>query len=183
MKNRTELAKYFAELDFKIGAEIGVCDGYYSEILCQNIPNLKLYAIDSWMLYDKYRNFARKSEYKKIYEDAQKLLAPYDCVLIKKLSMEAIKDFEDESLDFVYIDANHAYEFVKEDIREWSKKVRKSGIISGHDYYITKSGNTGVVDAVNEYVKEYNLKLLTTDWDRTTRHKDDRQPSWYFVKL
>ena len=183
MQNRTTLAKHFADCGFKVGAEVGVCDGYYSEVLCKNIPGLKLYAIDSWDLYEEYRDFRREeSQYLKIYNDACEKLKPYNCEIIKARSMDAVKKFEDESLDFVYIDANHAYEFVKEDIREWTKKVRKGGIVAGHDYYKTKAGNMGVINVVDEYIKEHGYKFNRTRWDRFNPHKDDRQPSWFFTK-
>jgi predicted O-methyltransferase YrrM len=79
--------------------------------------------------------------------------------------MEAVKDFKDESLDFVFIDGNHQYSYVLEDITEWSKKVRSGGIVSGHDYF--EFLDNGVIRAVNEYVKQYpQIKL-----NITTTHK------------
>ena len=54
--------------------------------------------------------------------------------------MDAIEDFEDESLDFVYIDGHHGFRYVAEDLVEWSQKVKKGGIISGHDYALNKKG-------------------------------------------
>lgn len=147
MKNRTELAKHFAELGFKKGAEIGVFKGYYSQVLCENIPSLKLYCIDLVI--------------QKLTKDK---LSPFNCELIEKSSMDAVKDFEDESLDFVFIDANHYYENVKNDIEEWTKKVRKGGIVSGHDYYVFKySKNDGVIKAVDEYIAEHGYKLELTE--------------------
>lgn len=173
MKNRTELAKYFARLGFKKGAEIGVAYGYYSKVLLDNIPGLNLFSIDPWI---KRGN--------KTYSMAMEILSVYkDCTILRSSSMDAVKDIADESLDFVFIDADHNYESVKEDIREWSKKVRKGGIISGHDYYVFRySGNRGVIDAVNEYVKGHGYELNLTDWDKGNPVKDDRQPSWYFFK-
>jgi predicted O-methyltransferase YrrM len=110
--------------------------------------------------------------------------------------MKAVRDVADESLDFVFIDANHEYTAVRDDIREWTKKVRVGGIVSGHDYYKTPAGNMGVINAVNEYVAEHGYTLLLTDkvllssgqagmppggsWDRLTI--DDRPPCWYFTK-
>ena len=180
MKNRVDLAQYFAELGFKVGAEIGVAQGYYSEILCQKNPGLKLYCVDYWQPYRGYMDFRKKETFKGLYEEAQARLSPYNCVLIKKFSMDAVKDFADKSLDFVFIDGHHGYDYIKEDIREWSKKVRKGGIVSGHDYYLTPAGNMGVMDAVDEYVKEHGYNLKLTDWDKDNPVVDDRQPSWYF---
>ncbi len=50
--------------------------------------------------------------------------------------MDALEDFEDNSLDFVYIDGDHNFKHISEDIYEWTKKVRSGGIVSGHDYLI-----------------------------------------------
>ncbi len=55
--------------------------------------------------------------------------------------MEAAEDFEDNSIDFVYIDANHGFKYVAEDLWEWSKKVRSGGVISGHDYAMSKDAH------------------------------------------
>ena len=54
---------------------------------------------------------------------------------IRKLSMAAVNDFEDESLDAIYIDGNHRYDSVCNDINKWMPKLKNGGIISGHDYY------------------------------------------------
>lgn len=181
LKDRTELAKYFNELGFQYGAEIGACFGRYSEILCQNIPGLKLFVIDSW---NNARNAHREAgAHMSVEESARRKLAPYNAIVIKASSMDALRYVEDNALDFVFIDAAHDYNSVAEDIREWSKKVRIGGIVSGHDYYVFKnSGNRGVIDAVDEYVKKHNIELLTTGWDWKNSESDDRQPCWYFFK-
>ena len=182
MKNRIELAQHFNSLGFRIRAEIGVHKGYYSEILCQEIPGLKLYAIDPWAVYAEYgwESFAKKVD--EIYTMAIKRLAQYNCQIVRKMSMDAVKDFEDGSLDFVFIDCNHFHKYVKEDIEAWTPKVRKGGIVSGHDYYVTGSGSRGVIHAVNDYVRGNGYELKLTDWDKKNSVKDNRQPSWYFVK-
>lgn len=181
MKNRTELAKYFASLGFKVGAEVGACFGRYSKILCENIPGLQLTAIDSW---DTKENTRREEDLGVSGEQTTRdLLAPYGAKIIRATSMEALAQVEDGSLDFVFIDADHSYKCVQEDIREWSKKVRVGGIVSGHDYYVFPgSGNRGVVDAVDEYCRANGIELLTTDWDKKNPVRDDRQPCWYYIK-
>lgn len=181
IQNRTELAKFFNELGFKVGAEVGACFGRYSKILCENIPGLKLTAIDSW---DTRENTKREAEHGISGEQATRdLLAPFDVKIIRSLSMEALEQVEDGSLDFVFIDADHSYKAVKEDINGWSKKVRAGGIVSGHDYYVFPgSGNTGVIDAVNEYCRENGIELQTTEWDKKNPERDDRQPCWFYFK-
>jgi len=194
MKNRTELAKHFNELGFKVGAEIGVLSGTYSMNLCRNIPGLKLYCIDPWGINERrYHSHDVRHRWDRKFEEAKLHLEPFDTTIIRKTSMDAVKDFKDESLDFVYIDGNHAYSFVRDDIREWTKKVRKGGIVAGHDYYLTRMGNIGVIMAVNEYVREHGYDLQLTDWDLGSepytepddhhfKIGDEQQPNWWFVK-
>lgn len=180
MRNRTELAKYFGELGYKTGAEIGTCYGTYAEKLYQNIPDLKLIAVDNW---DNPETTRRERGSKVPVETQARIkLAPYDVIIVKKSSMEAAKEIPDESLDFVYIDADHTYESVRDDIREWSKKVRPGGIVSGHDYYEFRSGKGGIIRAVDEYVKKYGYELHLTAWDKENPARDERQPSWWFFK-
>ena len=74
--------------------------------------------------------------------------------------MDAVKDFADESLDFVYIDANHEFKYVTEDIFEWSKKVRKGGAIAGHDYFYAKQrkfDNIHVRYVVDAYTATFRI--------------------------
>ena len=129
------LATLFKELGVQTGVEIGVLKGEYTQILCQTIPGLKLYGVDPWIVYPDYYDVSGGQPYfDTIYEEAKQRTKDYDCTLIKKFSMDAVKDFEDESLDFVFIDGNHEFVHVAEDIHYWGKKIKKGGIISGHDY-------------------------------------------------
>lgn len=168
--NRTDLAKHFKELGFKIGAEIGVDTGIYSEILCKEIPGLKLYSIDVWDLN------AVKSREKRLgkYEEAKKRLAPYDATLIKKLSLDALQDFDNNFFDFVYIDACHLFDDVMQDIIQWTKKVRKGGIVAGHDY--NPNAEVPVVKlAAETYAMCHSYDLnITADQDESL--------SWWFYK-
>ena len=181
MRNREELAKYFNRLGFKTGAEVGVYSGAYSETLCKNIPNLMLYCIDPWQKLES------------AYQEAVRKLAPYNATFIRKPSLDAVKDFKKKSLDFVYIDGNHAYSYVRDDLEAWVPKVRKGGVVAGHDYYLTRHGNAGVIIAVNNYVKKHGYELHLTDWDfppdlyetgdvQSVQLNDEQQPSWWFMK-
>lgn len=180
MKNRIELAKYFVELGFKHGAEIGACYGRYSEILCKTIPDLQLLAVDNWDNPENSRRLRTRGVGGE--ETTRRLLAPFKAKVVRMTSMEAAATVTDGSLDFVFIDANHTYPFVKEDIEQWSKKVRIGGIVAGHDYYVFSSGEDGVIKAVDEYVKANGVDLQVIPWDKSNPVKDDRQPCWYFIK-
>lgn len=164
---RAELATYMAGLGFKSGAEIGVLTGDFAKVLCQTIPELKYFGIDPW------DTGARSHFHRGHYEETLQKLSGFKATLIKKPSLEAVADFADSSLDFVYIDGDHHFDFVILDIIAWAKKVKKGGIIAGHDY---NPGNScGVIPAVNGYVEAHHLSLnLTTDPNEAT--------TWWFVK-
>lgn len=177
MKNRLELANYFCEKNYKIGAEIGVADGRYSEILCQRIPGLKLYSIDPWEPYDgnwrgvRYQNRAHRR--------AQERLCGYDAQLIKGTSLSAQSGIQKESLDFVFIDGAHDFNNSMLDILLWAPKVRKGGIVAGHDYYISRTVH--VLPAVDIYCKENNIKFNVIP-EYNDGHPDDHSPCWWFEK-
>lgn len=85
---------------------------------------------------------------------------PNKCQFYKLTSVECSKLIEDNSIDLVFIDADHSYESVKEDIEHWISKVRKGGILSGHDYSTEHKECFGVVKAVDEIFKtNVNLEL------------------------
>lgn len=183
LKNREEIAKMFRDKGFKVGAEIGVFAGYFSEVLCKTIPGLKLYCIDSWEVYSGYRDYKFESSMKKAYDAAVERLKPYDCEIIKNFSVHAARNFEDFSLDFVYIDANHEYSYVYNDLMSWTGKVKEhGGIVAGDDYYMTKTGNFGVIQAVHEFTEKYGYELHITPWDLKAESEDNRQPQWWFER-
>lgn len=172
LSNRVELAKYFAELGFTEGAEIGVFTGYFSEVMFKNIPALHLYCVDIW----------GERKYQRAEEECLERLKPYNTTIIKKYSVEAAKDVPDDSLDFVYIDGAHDYDNVKADIQAWAPKIRVGGIIAGDDFYDFPSGKGGVMRAATEYASHHHYDLKLTEWDIENPIRDDRQPSFYFVK-
>ncbi len=146
---RNNLAVLFKDLGFKTGVEVGVENGIYSEILCKSNPELKLYGIDPWL----------QNPVDRIYNKAVQRLRPYNVILIRQLSLDAVKSFPNNSIDFVYIDGNHDFYYCINDIVEWNKKVRPGGIISGHDYVNYSAPNTwDVVGAVKSFVLDNNIK-------------------------
>ena len=179
MKDRNELARYFNTLGFKVGAEIGVWDGRYSQILCENIPGFKLICVDAWKAYFDNSQDGTQAELNKALRTTLNRLKNYDVTIMMKWSLEAANEIENESLDFVYIDCNHKFDYVMEDIIQWSKKVRIGGIISGHDYW--KIRDFGVVEAVDTYVKVHGYKLNIAGADGIFEGRRFG-PSWWFVK-
>lgn len=155
---RNDLARWFCELGFRAGVEIGVESGEYSEILCKSNPGLHLFSIDPWKAYKGYRDHVNQEKIDGFYKRASERLAPYGATLIKKFSLDAVKEFADQSLDFVYIDGNHNILNVIQDLYYWTPKVKFGGIIAGHDYVVHRPP-TGmhVVEGVNAWVKAYRI--------------------------
>ena len=154
IQDRNELAVLFGRLSYKIGAEIGVKRGAYSECLVKTIPSLTLYSIDPWIAYSGSQQVSQD----RYYARAVKRLTAYNVKILKKTSMEALNNIQDNGLDFVYIDALHDFDNVYADIIGWTKKVRIGGIVAGHDYTYPN----GVTQAVDKYVEENIVALNIT---------------------
>jgi len=181
---RVTLAKWFGEWGFKRGAEIGVEAGLYSEALCKLNPALELFCIDAWLKLE-YRYWVTSRRVEGYRLQAIERLSPYNCHFIRKWSMDAVKDFKDGELDFVYIDADHTYEATMNDIIEWGKKVRSGGVISGHDY-IHRGGQSEhkVIEAVNHYTRENKVSPWFVLGSKAKQPGEirDQCRSWMWVK-
>ena len=184
MVGSVDLAKLFAELNFNVGVEIGVDRGEYSEILCKANPNLVLSCIDPWVA-DTYEDGIpdKAAPFDEYYKLAVTRLAPYNCEILRKTSAEALEDFPDNSLDFVYIDANHDFPNFIFDLHNWIKKVRVGGIVSGHDfvYYSYKKFNH-VKRALIAYARCYRMIPLFAVMRDANGLKRDLYRSWFWVK-
>lgn len=178
ISRETDIPELFKELGFKIGAEIGVYRGGYSETLLKAIPELKLYGIDLWELYSGYRDY-RKNDIRDAYNEAKERTKNFNCELIKGWSNQVVKKFKDESLDFVYIDGNHSYEYTVMDLAFWSKKVRKGGVIYGHDFedwsHNWRRFDMNVINAVTGWCNSYQIH----PWFVIAK---DKHPSWLYIK-
>lgn len=182
---RDNLPDLFKKLNFKIGAEIGVLGGEFSEKLCKPNKELKLYCIDPWERvgdFDDYSNNGLKNA----YIAAQERLSKYNCKIIKKTSMDAVSDFEDGSLNFVHIDADHEFKSVVMDVSKWIRKVRIGGIICGHDFrrYVDLRVRCHVVEAVSSYTRAYHIRPWFVLGRRTIKKGEirDKERSWMWVK-
>lgn len=186
MVGAVALSKLFADLKFNKGVEVGVDRGLFSEILCKDNPNLELFCVDPW-IYDAFPEgnpYRLKQEYfDGCYKEAVERLALYNATIIKKTSMDALADFKDNSLDFVYIDANHDFLNFTQDLHHWIKKVRFGGIISGHDYaYYSYSKFNHVKRALIAYARCYRMIPVFAVMYTSEGLKRDKFRSWFWVK-
>jgi len=124
--------------------EVGVYEGksfaYFLVEMVNSGKKFNCFAVDSFTfdgVWDHFRNNLW-------------LLHEYYKVKVGQ-SWEMANDFKDESIDFVFIDCDHVYESVKKDILAWWPKVKKGGIIAGHDFECGE--HPGVDQAVGEIFK------------------------------
>lgn len=161
ISRKVGLIDLFKEKGFKVGVEIGTDRGYYARDICKRFPEVKLFTIDPYIPFTEGDEVKDQQEMNKRYQEAQEVLKPYsNCELIKSTSMIIAKSFKPQSIDFVFIDGDHRYEAVYEDIVEWSKIVKKGGIVAGHDYVKNDKNKYGVIEAVDRFVKENNKELF-----------------------
>jgi len=152
-------------------AEIGVKCGQFSEYILSRWRGRRLYSVDPWREFDMNlyhdEDNVSQDEHEQNYQITARRLKKFGdrTVLLRMTSEEATKEIGDASLDFVYLDARHDYESVKEDIGLWYPKVRPGGVMAGHDYTPREQiGDTlfGVKRAVDEFVADKKLNLKVT---------------------
>lgn len=176
LKTRDDLARHLSSKMFTgLAAEVGVFGGDYSSILKSHWRGI-LMLIDSWRhWHENYLNDVANSDHeshiKRMAEVAMKFVERSDVVMVRASSGVAANLLADESLDWVYIDANHSYQSVVQDIHAWLPKVRRGGILAGHDYGAPPEVGFGVKQAVDEI---FGLRVKTTL---------DAYSSWYVDKL
>lgn len=174
---REELCALFRAIGATKGAEIGVWTGDFSLLMCQLVPGLHLTCVDPWQQYPDYtegKNDQVRLDY--AYQSTLGKMAPFPHRILKMTSEAAGPHVEDGSLDFVYIDGNHARAFVELDLKVWYPKVRSGGIMSGHDYELKpKHKHVEVKQAVDPFAEANGVETLTV----LMKHK---APSWYWVK-
>lgn len=136
------LAKKFG---WKTGAEVGCLVGWTHFYLLENLPSIKLYAVDNWLSDSGSDHYSNQDKNKEVfYQGAAKF--GDRCTILEMDSISAAKKVPDESLDFIFIDGDHSYEGCKKDILAWLPKIKKTGWLLGHDYH----QYPGVKKAVDE---------------------------------
>lgn len=148
--------------NLKIGCEVGVATGGNSYSILKNTNVEKLYSVDPFAP-ELYPSFATEGILELFFLRIKFRLGEFGnrSEMIRMYSLPAAHLFNDEELDFVFIDADHSYEATKQDIEIWYKKVKSGGIIGGDDYATIWPG---VPQAVNEFFQALEL-VVNTDKD------------------
>lgn len=162
--------------DISIAIEVGVWRGDYSKSIINTLEPATFHGIDPYELYEGYTDkpdeyeFASQKNLDVLFGKVSKAFQGFNhdygstnSLLVRQLGVNYASQFEDNSIDFVYLDGDHKYEPVKAEIDAWWPKVKKGGILAGHDY-IERSHieEFGVIRAVDEFIQTTGLKLKTT---------------------
>jgi len=169
------LAPYISRLrgDKHVGVEIGTCRGESAYYLLERCPFIKiLYTIDPYTEFEDWVGIIPQETLDRQYEIAKTNLNRFgDRVkMIKKRSddKEVIDMFEKDSLDFLFVDGDHSLEATRNDLVNYYSKVKRGGLICGHDY-----GLPSVRSAISEFRK---ICKCNTPLQMTTNN------AWFFTK-
>lgn len=162
------------------GVEVGVQAGGFSSTLRSCWHGELLYLVDRWRHDPGYIDTANvdQDEQERLYRDVQEMFANDDTVhIIREGSCAAAQLFDDESLDWIYLDADHSYAAVVADLAAWWPKLKEGGVFSGHDYVdgVLLDSDFGVKSAVDQFAQGHGLQIFTT-------REDPIFMSWYCQK-
>lgn len=161
-----------------VGGEVGVKTGTNARSILQNLDMKMLYLIDPYDKISNYYSGDRPQRFREILETTLLKEYPDKTTFIQKTSVEAYPDLPD-NLDFVYLDGNHSYPIVKEDIKNYYSKIRIGGVFGGHDYEIHHG--SGVRNAVDKFAKNYGYKVNSEYSEFPTINKGGED--WWVVKI
>jgi hypothetical protein len=191
-----------------IGAELGVFKGENAEFIFNTVEPKELHLIDQWKynfneinpFYDIPEHLSEVENVTKFYmgNNINESLQGYsldvrrkfkdnkNVFIYRKKTYEAVKEFQDNYFDFIYIDASHQYEYVLRDLLDWSPKLKQGGIIFMNDFYESEEGrkqNLGTIPAVSSFMKRGNsgrffeyLALTSEPWSDLTITNDKNSP-------
>jgi cephalosporin hydroxylase len=119
----------------EVGSWLGRSAAYFADQSFEkSLSGITLHCVDTWEGSEEHQLYvAQHDVYAEFCENVDGWIRGGYIVPVRKPSVEAAKDYEDESLVGVFIDASHEYEDVLADIRAWWPKVKQGGYFGGHD--------------------------------------------------
>lgn len=159
-----ELINIIGDKKFKCFLEVGVWREDNLLPIAKKFPKVKCFGVDpySGSSFEKYYKgeimaLVDGEHYEKLFQEISNKAKELNNInIIRKSSEEAAKDFVDESLDIIFLDARHDYESVVKDIKLWLPKVTIGGCLCGHDYSLNFFG---VIEAVNDLIGYDNVSI------------------------
>jgi len=176
--------------EIETAVEVGTMLGANLKRMERSLNPKNLYAIDPWRTVQNfgknYQPFGNSWSTDQQLEEAYQMVLNWskdysNVKLIRETSQEACEKFENKSIDFIHIDADHTYKSVKNDINIWWSKLKDGGIMSGHDYCPgnkTMKETYGVIEAVNECFVTTTIRKKRTVFTATS----ENFPAWWVYK-
>lgn len=181
--SRGDMYGMFSELGLKKAVEVGVARGRNAWLMYQTVTDLDLTLVEPYEDHSIVRERWGEDVHRRFKEQAILRLAKYKPKWIFGFSEDVFNQVPDRSIDWVYIDGMHTYNFVMLDIILWSRKVKKGGIVSGHDYEYYRPNSPRVARAINNFASAYKLyPIYITDKDKIDPRtkKKDKFASWFW---
>lgn len=196
---REDLPYIFTSLNYKLGLELGSYHGEFANHILNNW-NGKLICID---LFDRDDNYdLNKNEgFYKLHNQKNITLSHFNdntknhrnnLLTIQSDTLSASNFFPNNYFDFIYIDADHRYEFVIKEMHAWYPKLKSNGLFSGHDFlsifnYNQKNNKIFQPHNPSEYVGEFGVNTAVTEFCNSLNItcKLTNEPfwkTWYFFK-
>lgn len=208
VRSRESFGHMCNERNFEVAAELGVQSGHFSDSFLYTASSItKYYLVDTWEQRSNYSDAANvdNNVQETIYRKTRARLGPYGdrCVFMRNFTTRAALQIEDNTIDFIYVDARHDYCGVMEDLEAWWPKLKKGGIMAGDDYLTATEqlgmksnkydpnddwaicGNGSKIDgavkgAVQDFAKRVGVQVHTT-WKSGMTHKEYHQwPQWIY---
>ncbi len=155
-----------------ICAEIGVWKGAFSRNILKVTQPRKLFLIDPWICDPAFMipgdffdgdTASNQEEMDRIHDTVCQGFAGETVEVVRKSSENAANDFPDCSFDWVYIDGNHYYDYVRQDLELWFPKVKPGGYLTGDDYlWRDKDSSRPVATAIADFLKQTPCPEATT---------------------
>ena len=199
LTTRGEIPAYLTALDLMgEGVEIGVRDGDFSQWVLSHWNGIKLHLVDPWVhqdvnLYNDKSNVGQ-SEQDQLHLNVVNMMTrrfPGRFQIHRDYSVNAAKSFQDNSLDYIYIDGRHDYKGVKEDLQAWYPKLKNGGLFAGHDFVpdgLLSTGDFGVQKSVSEFAQLNGKEVLSISTKNVNGGREEPQSvdggwtTWYFLK-
>lgn len=152
-----------------VGLEIGIASGWNMDYFLEEIPGLILTGVDPYEPYQDTHRFISEEIVNSQYIATLSNMKKYGlrAIVIKDKSENIVDKFEDNSLDYIFIDGEHSYEAVLRDCINFYRKVRSGGIFSGHDFHLIE-----VQKALSEFRENNTMPEI----------KRTHNQVWYWIK-